>query len=601
MADLINTVLVTDDRIAQITDTLKYGVYSGASQISEQIYQAQTSSSSQSVWTIQVPSQNILIDKRVKFRSTQTIKIPYTMNAGPYQPVGGTVFPFVTTNQVLASVGYGKNCSLSAFPLHHMMNVLSATLNSTSVNCNIQDVLPFMLKMIDRRELRAYNSYAPTAVDSYGNYDDQVGANNSSFASYGDSADPDIIGNGAWKIDKAQFTTLAGVVLDATSTIAAGVQVWLNITFTSTEPLMLSPFTFANVPFSKGALYGLTALTFNITKLTNANRVWRASPAGNTDFTPDITRDALVLESSPTNPMIEALLITYMNAGPTHMLPATNVSNYYELPKFINQLGTASINSLQTSAELQSQSLQLNFVPDMVMLGVIKKNKKFTEPDAFIPIKRISMNFNAVVGILSSTQPQTLYQMTKDNGYSGGYLEWDGNAFSNSGTTEKSVVQTSGGFLALKFAKDINIPESYLAPGSIGNFILQFSYQIYNNTNAVLNAEDYQLMIIPMNSGVCVTNSGSTVLYTAMLSKEKVLATKESGNNYTEGDVQRLVGGSFWGSLKNIASSLAPIASIAKPILGSISDPRAQAASQVLGALGAGTSGGRRRINDQRL
>lgn len=611
MADIVNTVLVKDSRISQISDKINYGVYKGAAQISQQTYQAQTATPSQSVWAIQVPSQNTMIDKRLLYRAKARIEIPYQTRAGQAFAAGGAAVNFPNAGaQSLAAVGYGKNCSLAAFPLHQMMNVVTATINSTGVTVNMADVLPFMLKMLNNRELRAYNSYAPTAVDIYGKYSDQVGANNSTFASFGESADQDIVGNGAWVIESAQFYDTLGNALTSASTVAQNTTIWLRIDFVSTEPLMVSPFTFAHLPFNNGALYGITALNFNITKQANGNRVWRADDLGlpafgangsaGGGFLPDPTQNVRVLQLQQSQ---EELLLTYMIGHPTDLLPQQNISNYYELPRFVNSLSTTStISTGTTASNLSSQSLQFNYVPDMVMIGVVKRNKTFCDPDAFLPITRISVNFNSVVGILSSTQLQTLFEMSKNAGYSGSYSEFIGNAWSQSASVNKPV-QTCGGFLALKFGRDINLPDDYMAPGLLGNFVFQFTYDVKNPSNGDINPADYQLVVIPMNSGVFVTNAGVSITYTAILSKEKVLQTSES-NVYSEGDVQRLIGGSFWGTLKNIASSVKdvamPLASIAKPILASMPNPQAQAASGVLGALGAGTSGGRK-ARDMRL
>jgi len=94
------------------------------------------------------------------------------------------------------------------------------------------------------------------------------------------------------------------------------------------------------------------------------------------------------------------------------------------------------------------------------------------------------------------------------------------------------------------------------------------------------------------------------------LTKQDVLDAS-SQKAISKGSVRRLVGGSFWDTLKSwvspVLSATRTLAPLAKAALGAIDDPRAKTAASVIGALGYGPSGGtqsggrRNRMMDERL
>ena len=79
---------------------------------------------------------------------------------------------------------------------------------------------------------------------------------------------------------------------------------------------------------------------------------------------------------------------------------------------------------------------------------------------------------------------------------------------------------TTGSLCVLEFGSDIELPD-YYAPGSLGNFNLQFNVVFENYSLQAIT--DYQLVVITMNSGVFVTEKGQSSVYTGILTKQDVL------------------------------------------------------------------------------
>ena len=59
----LKTVLIQDARIADMTDEEHFAVLDGASQSTFQNFAASTQSSSSIVWNVQIPSENVVIDR----------------------------------------------------------------------------------------------------------------------------------------------------------------------------------------------------------------------------------------------------------------------------------------------------------------------------------------------------------------------------------------------------------------------------------------------------------------------------------------------------------------------------------------------------------
>ncbi|MFM7980045.1 MAG: phage major capsid domain-containing protein, partial [Candidatus Fonsibacter sp.] len=53
-------------------------------------------------------------------------------------------------------------------------SVMSCTINNNTVNLNVQESLPILLRMVDPEEFSKYDSMTPTALNFQANYEDAV-------------------------------------------------------------------------------------------------------------------------------------------------------------------------------------------------------------------------------------------------------------------------------------------------------------------------------------------------------------------------------------------------------------------------------------------
>ena len=590
-------VLVKDDRL-DVTSNIKYAVVKGGQNVTCAQYTAISQSNSQLVFNIQVPSEQTIIDRRVLLQTDLALT--------------------VTTNDNNAGAGsrgcrYAVNSALAPFPLHQLMSVASATINNNTVSVNVQDVLPAIMRLLDNRELQSYNGYTPSYQDTFANYADGLLNNNNPNAGYYNSADADVQGRGSVTIKSYSSANAAGVTTE-------------NFVFTITEPLLISPFIFGNPKSNAQGFYGVQNLNF-IFNIAGTNRVFRglnsggAAPtyAGNSIAAanvPFITSVALGNAIQTLGFANTRLLFTFLTPHPSDLMPAKNIVPYYELPRYITSnlaalpAPTYSAADAQSSGitvtpgqtvDFTSQSLQLNQIPDklVIMVRKVLGSQNAGDPDSCLPIDRITINFNNNSGILASATKEDLYRMSKDNGSQQNYYEFSGNATEVTGTLAAPgafrAVPTVGSFLVLEFGKDIQLVEDFYAPGSLGNFNLQVKVGVHNQNYYAYAANQLELVLITMNSGVFVNERGTSSTYTGILTKADVLEASDQVA-YTHNDVKRMVGGGFLDMVKSAVQKVAPVAKalapVAKDLLAESGNKYAQMGSQALGAMGFGQSGG---------
>ena len=159
MSETFEKILVKDDRLGCISSKVKYQVFKGGQNITCQAYNAISQSTTNHVYNVAVPSLETIVSREVLWKSTVTLKIH-----SPEEERMGGVF----------TVNYGVADALAPFPLHSLVNVMSATINNNTVSFNVQETLPLLLRMVDPEELATYDSMTPTTLDFLANYDDGV-------------------------------------------------------------------------------------------------------------------------------------------------------------------------------------------------------------------------------------------------------------------------------------------------------------------------------------------------------------------------------------------------------------------------------------------
>ena len=579
MESTFSCVLIEDPRL-MVTDTVQFAVVKGAQNITQSQVVANSTSISQILFNVPVPSENVIIDRKMIISTTVSV--------------------IITVSNVAAGdfvLNIGNTDGLGVFPLNSLFSTLSATINNCSVSCNIQDILAPLLLLNEKEELykwhgtspclpdNYYLSYDPLNVTRYGENNRRTTntINNNVLAAYSQNGlNTDFVSRGSFPYSISQVvntttnTNYTGTnawneVLSATD--PGTFQVYLSVNLA--EPLLLSPFLFGDSKASSAGFYGIQNFSVQA-NIGNANKFWStANPYLSIALNPNQTFQNT------------KLIMTYLTPQPSQLLKPRNVVPFYCLPRYIS-----TVNSLTTippsvwnpstsngsiypcitttPTTLISSNLQLNMIPDLLIIAIrpVFSQQGPNCSNSFLTITNISLNFSNSAGLLSSFSQYDLWRMSVKNGSQQPWSDFSGfSMITNAQGTFPTP--TCGSLLVLRFGEDIQIND-WLSCSSLGNFNLQFQISVVNQSltyqtaiganipagtvigfpgnqaagqpnNGIVSPE---ILTICMDSGVFVSSMGTSSVYTGLLSKQNVLDASQQAP-YTRHDVERLVGGSI--------------------------------------------------------
>ena len=553
------TVLIKDARIADITNEEIFGVQASAAQSTYQQFQSISASNSSINFNVQIPSENIAIDRHLLLRSTVTM----TLSLGNV-PAGESAFD------------WGLTEGFQAFPLQSLFSTVQTTINNVSTSTNLQDIKDMILSLNDKRKLCRYNSLTPSLRDEkFGMYADAVGTNCNVLASMNNSSyDGDFNPRGAFRSDNAADINKVLIYhyvakpQDAlptnSSTISTGLtDTWyVVIQYTFVEPFIaLSPFVNTE-PNNSAALIGIN----NMTMVLNVDSTLkRFLSTAKSTYIGDVLRPKYitnqVLGVPISLPIVDitaaiqaqavgftntSLLFNFLSLQPEDYarINTKNVVPYLDYPRFLTtSVNNASIAS-GASLSITTQNLQLNQVSDLivVVVRVPMSAQTIACSASFLTIEGVQINFNNSSGLLATATKQDLYNLSYRNGSSQSYNEFSGTVNKYvAGTGNCSAVPSIGSVLVLNPVYDFSLP-SYLSSSSLGQYNLQMNITVKNQFPYAITPE---VVIMTVNSGVFVTQQGSSSIFTGILTKEVVLKTKEENPvpQLSSVEYKRLVGG----------------------------------------------------------
>ena len=556
------TALVEDARIAMVTDEEVFGVKSSASQSTYQQFQAISQSNSSITFNIQVPSENILIDRHIRIQST----IAFTINIG--NSAGG--LGAVPAGSL--ALNYGLTDSLQAFPLNSLFTTAQLTINNVSTSTNYQDVLPMLMRMNDNRMLSRYNSTTPAYPDSaWGEYPNAVGSNSNPLASFNnDGYDIDFSPRGSYPITIlpggiAHY--VGGVLTDQSLVSTSPTDTWVvQASVQVTEPfLFLSPLINSQ-PGNSAGLIGVNNMSLVLNIDSTCKRFWSTG-----NGTPYVTGSTAAPNPSsyiqsitlgnatqPVGFSNTRLLFNFLSLQPEQYakISTKNIVPYLDYPRYITSSQTAIVSG--ASASLTSASLQLNQVPDLILVSVRvpMANQNWSLASSFLTINSINVSFNNSSGLLASATQQDLWDISVRNGSQQEFLEFSGKALVNQNYDGYGTfVPTTGSLLVLDPVYDFSLP-SYLSSSSLGQYQLLIQMNVTNQFGYNVTPE---IVIITINSGLFATQQGTSQIFTGILTKDQILKTKEENPvpHLDTSEYARLVGGKSGNlGMSNIAHML---------------------------------------------
>ncbi|NDD53232.1 hypothetical protein EBZ39_05060 [bacterium] len=564
----IEKLAVLDSRIVQSRP--KYAVEKGALSLTNAPFVAIAATSSQHTYNIYVPSENVFVDRKLQWTSRCFMSMTVTPAA-----------PLAVGDAIAVP---GRDFSLCAFPLNSLCSTLSATINDTTSVINSQDVLKEVLRLTMGKKNRLQRT-CPTMLDKYQLYDDAYATVSNPIGGYDIATDYDNVPNGAWY--NLVFTDPTGAPLPQTagaSVAVPGVAAYNQINgvpvengtaaasytlyfrWQTTEPLVLSPFVFADEHEWDTGLFGINNIQLIMNLQPSPARVIRStSRAGraisNVQYNTGVA-GGQIFQNSRVN-------VQFLTPSLDVPLPPKSVVPYMEFPRYITT-GSSTI-AAGAVGQIQSQTITLPQIPDLLIIyvkpaggynqpGVVPPVVDNTQADWYLPvatsldnvINPLSINFDNFSGLLSSHTAEELYGMSVKNGLEMDFNTWAGNFHTASGgygappvlQQQGANTPAVGGFLVLKPSQDITL-QSGQAPSLVGNFTLQFNLTVKNPYAYDVTP---QLFVITANSGFFESIRGSSRIIKGVLSEQDIIGAPVAPM-VVRSALERMVGGLSFGSL----------------------------------------------------
>lgn len=495
---------VLDERL-NLGDQIDFAVYRGGANITPSQRVADSASVNSIQFNVDVPSLDTIVDRRIYIKTKWQVEVE--VNNG-------------------TNIQFANNVCLRSFPFHSMVNTIQLTTNSATTSINMQDWLPVLERMFENEDLGYYQSGCPVYPDYYSKYAD-AGATLGSktpFLGYSDGEYNHLLKRGAFDVESV-----------------AKVGDVYTITFTSYEPVLISPLVYKACRENFPGAFGIN--TFNLTyNLLSAN-LGRCLSVNNAD----------VIRTTVINCQEATLFMNFITPPADLILPSQSIVPFYQLQSYI---ADSSANLAQNVLQGQSigKTLTLNQIPDYVYVWLRDASADANTANRFAPITSIKINFNNNDGLLSSAQTLDLYHYSVECGLNQNWQEFSGEAvqsFTTAGV--KTVAKTCGGPVVLQFGKHIQIPQGFLAPGSIGQYNIQITVN-YKNPNPLSGGNtptfNGQLMVGVVNVGLMVNSKGSTSYFTGPLDKVAVLQANDLPLSH---EMYRMLGaGNFMDNLKTV-------------------------------------------------
>lgn len=531
--DKIFDTFLARDSLMMVKNQVNLPVISGAADYSQETLKANSSSASSVDWSWSVPSESVFLRRRalikIKLQFRTVIQIPV---ANPSIPIDANVF------------SPGLNVCLQSMPFHRLVTNATTTINSSQVDCNVQNYLTAFLQMQNEEDLHEYSSFCPTMQDRILDYtqfrnvtnnaagNTLIGLyNNNPFQGYLQSGlNKNCVTRGSHPINITSVLKDGGggdpdsLISDPAGGGGNEAQTFtIDWNVDVVEPVIIEPWMFSKKAQNCDSFIGVNRvnLRYNLSstlgsRVISSAYTMVAANAGNS------------FETTLTNVVDPLLIVEYLTANSTVLIPARVITPFVQVYDYISQ---STVNNAATTS-IQFQSLQLGEVPGKIIIFCRKKlsNLKNSDSDSVFPIQKISVSFNNRTSLLNAFTPDQLYLMSKRNGLNNvdyyqflGYAQKYNRDYVAGASTAANNIYLSGGCLVLNPALDLSLGATpFISAGSMGQYNLSFTLDVSNPYGA---AVDCEVVCLLLNERMLETSSGYSKVIAPSFNQQLVAST----------------------------------------------------------------------------
>lgn len=525
MTDL-NLVRVKNPLI-DIPNSKLFGFVGGADTVDVRYETHASLPSGQFAWTINIPNGQIL-SRDIK------VRVPVRLT-------------FTGVMQTLYSTENLIQTGFDAFkpnPISRMTKTLSIKLNGTNISIDTNETQPILERMFieEDKNTRTYST-APSRGDVFQLYEDGDQSIKNPLGGYDDS---EYTGRGAFPMTVVSTSTTS-TVLDAVIT----------------ENLRIPPLSFGQE--SGAGFYNITSLSVQLVLESNFKYLWSHSNTKSTlsNITGEWGKpDLLYTISKPTEDLFDRTI--------------PRVYPYYRSLVYNNQTTTAVAPN--GTLRITSGSLQLNSIPSKILIAVERQrtDKNHNTTETFFNINNVRLKIGSNGDVLSNMTEEQLYEMSKNNGYSGSWLDFHGinTVFTNTSSYDQGLI---GSVVIIDVGKDIAFGKDF-APGMAINTQLQIIVDTKNVNQSDTITPNLKIIAIYPGSCTIVPGTGdgpSTVTVKDSVFNLEDLRKVDKFSDIKYSQINDIYGGAMvGGNLEEIAKIIQGIVKsggpLAKMLLGLI-------------------------------
>jgi len=538
MSNEVKTCLVEDHRISGITDQITVGVKKGPASTSIQRYKQTSNTSSNVMFNVKIPSENILCDRAIRISTTLHTTITFT--------------EALTDAQII-------NIVPASFPLNTGLYAASARINNSKVDVSSADVLEVLKKQYHQSYLSKHCPMTPNQIDQYwGNVDDAAADNMpSSYMSGVKQADIyGTSGRANSKITYLAYTSggapippnaATGVL---TITAAQSLGAYIDVSVEVSEPILGLPgFELSS---EEAAFLGITTIDLNLQTNDCRNCVYMELTGQNTEKKYEIRRGTKKTLSQLYFDEKSYLIMNYLSLHPSDYskISTKNVIPYNEFTSS-KSLYTRTSNAIGSAGAFSVLGNQqsLTQIPEKIFITV---SAPWSERPLGVsnglnyPITGVSIGFNNRPNLLSEMDADDLYAMSRKNGSQQTYAEFMGVVRDGNSKSYLSL----GAIVVVDPVRDLSLSD-FLTSGSLGSYSLQVTVKCNNymvsvagKTALVATAPTAELNVMCSYGSILITQQGSSLSMSSLLTKALVLDTKDNGSSIGDyEEVAKLQGG----------------------------------------------------------
>lgn len=528
-----------DYPLMKVDNKRTWTILKGCSENSYQSFPSSSFNNAQVTIVCNPPSNKNIIDRLIYIRNTYRLVFTGPVQVAPIVQIGTTDAP---------------RCQ----PIAATTNTVQVSINNDQISTNLNQYWSGLSRYHNTLNNRdEFLSMTPSFQDKSQQYSQLLGSTRNPLGSYSDSADGQILRGGYSNYEIVSSTTTRFEML-----------------LTVTEPLYLSPFLFSGEDNLESGLVGVNNMSIVMT-MGDLNRVWSHDSVNGKTITSLVT----TLENSMA-------IFHYLTPSLVAPLPAQQCWPYFEIVSYPTTISKNLANNESYTATMNS--IQIKCIPQKIYVFVRKQDSdlNYTTTDTFARINSITMTYGNRTGLLSTAQPENLYQMCLKNGLKMNYEEF------------RSHV---GSVLCIKPGEDIGL-DAISAPGMMDNQTLTLSVNITNISGASGN---FALYVVVVNAGTISMVNGSFMHQVGVFNSQDVLNLDAAGSATVPYSADNNVYGGGW--FDNLKRWLVSARDTIKPYAGPVLDvlekeyPAVQHGRKLVGLGAGGALVGGRAISKSKL